>query len=133
MTSLALRSCLNPRMALSLDLRWLWSATGTVAALARLAWSAAAISADLAAGGGDHEPGGAEGVNTLAVLLFDKPDAHVCTPYLEASPVAVVPSPSSGHVTEADLATQRWRASGLGASPRAPKLVSRQPASWPTR
>jgi len=36
MTSLALRSCLNPRMALSLDLRWLWSATGTVAALARL-------------------------------------------------------------------------------------------------
>src|SRR6266508_5196979 len=65
MTTLGLRSCLNPRMALSLDLRWLWSATGTVAALARLAWSAAGISADLAAGGGDHEPGGAEGVNTL--------------------------------------------------------------------
>src|SRR5215218_760685 len=36
--------------------------TGTVAALARLAWSRVGISADLAPGRGDQEPGRAEGV-----------------------------------------------------------------------
>jgi hypothetical protein len=89
---------------------------GTVATLARLARSRVGTSADLGAGRGDHEPGGAEGVQALAVLLAGPAVTGVVVQRV------VVIGDLGGVVAALDRAQQR----GLDAAARfgVPLLVS---------